>query len=134
MCARHESTLSLSRIAEPRVSDNKPHARNSDVNADSWRIDINRFEAIAFVGGREQSRCGIWLGGLSRTDGISVSYDGVGSDNSHGESMSVRDNVCSLLFRTDRHGSFRAEAKSRNSLTRGLPNTFRAFSSRDSGN
>ena len=73
-------------------------SRNKDVETDFRRIDANRFEAIAFVGGREQSRCGIWLGGLSQTDGISFSYDGVGSGNSYNESMSVRDDGYNLYL------------------------------------
>lgn len=79
-------------------SPNELHGRNTDVETDFRRIDANRFEAIAFVGGREQSRCGIWLGGLSRTDGISFSYDGVGSGNSYNESMSVRDDGYTLYL------------------------------------
>ncbi len=55
------------------------------METDFRRIDTNGFEAIAFVGGREQSRCGIWLGGLSRTKEIYFSYDGIGSRNSYNE-------------------------------------------------
>lgn len=77
---------------------NELQSRNTDVETDFRRIDANRFEAIAFVGGREQSRCGIWLGGLSRTDGISFSYDGVDSGNSYNESMSVRDDGYTLYL------------------------------------
>ena len=77
---------------------NELQSRNTDVETDFRRIDANRFEAIAFVGGREQSRCGIWLGGLSRTDGISFSYDGVGSGNSYNESMSVRNDGYNLYL------------------------------------
>jgi hypothetical protein len=73
-------------------------SRNTDVETDLRRIDAKSFEAIAFVGGRERSRCGVWLGGLSRTDGISFSYDGVGSGNSYNESMSVRDDGYSLYL------------------------------------
>jgi hypothetical protein len=77
---------------------NELQSRNTDVETDFRRIDANSFEAIAFVAGREQSRCGIWLGGLSRTDGISFSYDGVGSGNSYNESMSVRDDGYNLYL------------------------------------
>ena len=56
------------------------------METDYRRINANRFEAIAFVRGREQSRCGIWLGGLSRTDGLFFSHDGVGDGNSYNES------------------------------------------------
>lgn len=77
---------------------NELQSRNTDVETDFRRIDANSFEAIAFVAGREQSRCGIWLGGLSRTDGISFSYDGMGSGNSYNESMSVRDDGYNLYL------------------------------------
>jgi hypothetical protein len=77
---------------------NELQSRNKGVETDFRRIDANRFEAIAFMGGREQSRCGIWLGGLARTDGISFSYDGVGSGNSYNESMSVRDDGYNLYL------------------------------------
>ncbi len=73
-------------------------ARNSDVETDFRRIDANRFEAKAFVGGQEKSRCGIWLGGLFRTDGLYFSFNGVGDGNSYNESMSVRDDGHTLFF------------------------------------
>lgn len=73
-------------------------ARNSSVETDFRRIDANRFEARAFVGGREQSRCGIWLGGLSRSDGLFFSFDGVGNGNSYNESMSIRDDGYTLFL------------------------------------
>ena len=66
-------------------------ARNSEVETDFRRIDASRLEAIAFVSGREQSRCGIWLGGLKRADGLYFSFDGIGSGNSYNESMMVHD-------------------------------------------
>ena len=77
---------------------NELKARNTDVETDYRRINANRFEAIAFVRGREQSRCGIWLGGLSRTDGLFFSHDGVGDGNSYNESMSVRDDGYTLYL------------------------------------
>lgn len=73
-------------------------ARNSDVETALRRIDTNRFEAKAFVGGQEKSRCGIWLGGLFRTDGLYFSFNGVGDGNSYNESMSVRDDGYTLFF------------------------------------
>ncbi len=73
-------------------------ARNSAVETDFRRIDANRFEARAFVGGQEQSRCGIWLGGLSRSDGLFYSFDGVGNGNSYNESMSIRDDGYTLFL------------------------------------
>ena len=73
-------------------------ARNGTVETDFRRIDANRFEARAFVGGREQSRCGIWLGGLSKSDSLFFSYDGVGNGNSYNESMSIRDDGYTLFL------------------------------------
>ena len=73
-------------------------ARNSAVETDFRRIDANRFEARAFVGGQEQSRCGIWLGGLSRSDDLFYSFDGVGNGNSYNESMSIRDDGYTLIL------------------------------------
>lgn len=66
-------------------------ARNSEVEADFRQIDANRFEARTLVRGQEQSQCGIWLGSLSRTDGLYFSFDGVSNGNRYNESMSVGD-------------------------------------------
>jgi hypothetical protein len=66
-------------------------SRNGDVETDFRQIDANRFNAAAFVGAREQSHCGIWLSGQSRTDGVYFSYDGLGNGNGYNESVSVRD-------------------------------------------
>jgi hypothetical protein len=66
-------------------------SRNAEVEAVFRQKDGNSFDAIAFVRGREKSRCGIWLGGLSGASGISFSYDGVGNANSYNEYMSVFD-------------------------------------------
>ena len=73
-------------------------ARNSAVETDFRRIDANRFEVRAFVGGQEQSRCGIWLGGISKSNGLFFSYDGVGNGNSYNESMSIRDDGYTLFL------------------------------------
>lgn len=73
-------------------------ARNSEIETDFRQIDANRFEARAFVGGREQSRCGTWLGGLSRTDGFCFTFDGVGSGNRYNESMTVHDDGYTLFL------------------------------------
>ena len=73
-------------------------ARNSEVETDFRRIDANRLEARAFVRGREQTRCGIWLGGLSRSDGLYFSFDGLGSGNSYNESMMVHDDGYTLFL------------------------------------
>lgn len=73
--------------------------RNSGVETDYRRIDTNRFEARAFVDGQEKSRCGIWLGAFSRTDGLFFSFDGIGSGNSYNESMSVDDDGNALFLK-----------------------------------
>ena len=72
--------------------------RNREVETDFRRIDANRFEATVFVGGQEKSRCGIWLGGLFRADGLYFSFNGAGDGNSYNESMSVRDDGYTLFF------------------------------------
>ena len=40
-------------------------ARNPEVETSFKRIDAMRFDAVAYVNGEEQSRCGIWQGGGS---------------------------------------------------------------------
>ena len=61
-------------------------------------IDSSRFEARAFVGGKEQSKCGIWLGGLTSMNALLFSFQGVGNGNSYNESMSVRDDGYTLFL------------------------------------
>lgn len=73
--------------------------RNRGVETDYRRIDTNRFEARVSINGREKSRCGIWIGAFSRTDGLFFSFDGVGSGNSYNESMSVDDDGNALFLR-----------------------------------
>lgn len=73
-------------------------ARNSGVRTDFRSIDSSRFEARAFVGGQEQSRCGIWLGGLSGMNQLLFSFQGVGNGNSYNESMSVHDDGYTLFL------------------------------------
>lgn len=73
--------------------------RNSEVETSFKRIDANRFEAVAYVSGNEQSRCGIWQGGRSSfLDGIMFSYNGIGNGNGYNESMSVNDNGYTLFL------------------------------------
>ena len=73
-------------------------ARNEQVETDFRRIDANGFEARAFVGGREQSVCGIWLGGMVG-NGVYYSSTGLGNRNSFNESMSVSDDGYTLCLR-----------------------------------
>ena len=75
-------------------------ARNSDVETSFKRVDANRFEAAAYISGKERTRCGIWLGdGASITKGILFSYNGLGGGNSYNESMSVEDDGFSLFLK-----------------------------------
>ena len=74
-------------------------ARNPGVETSFKRIDANHFEAVAYVNGEEQSRCGIWQGnGSSMMDGLLFSYSGIGHGNSYNESMSVNDNGYTLFL------------------------------------
>jgi hypothetical protein len=74
-------------------------ARNPGVETSFKRIDVNHFEAVAYVNGEEQSRCGIWQGnGSSMMDGFLFSYSGIGHGNSYNESMSVNDNGYTLFL------------------------------------
>lgn len=76
-------------------------ARNPEVETNFKRIDANHFEAVAYVNGDEQSRCGIWMGGFSRNnDSLLFSHNGVGNGNSFNESMSVDDNGYTLFLKT----------------------------------
>ena len=72
--------------------------RNGFVETDFKRIDANAFEAIAFVGGQEQSRCGIWIGDSVWMGQLLFSFNGIGSRNSHNESMSVSDDGYTLFL------------------------------------
>ena len=74
-------------------------ARNPGVETSFKRIDANHFEAVTYVNGEEQSRCGIWLGdGSSIMEGILFSHSGIGHGNSYNESMSVGDNGYTLFL------------------------------------
>ena len=71
--------------------------RNEQVESDFRRIDANRFEARAFLGGEERSLCAIWLSGPSRTDSLFFSYGGVGNGGFN-ESMSVGNDGYTLFL------------------------------------
>ena len=79
-------------------STNELEKRNNSVETDFRRVDANRFEAKAFVGGKEQAVCGIWLGGVIG-GGIYYSSNGLGSGSSFNESMSVSDDGNTLSLR-----------------------------------
>ena len=72
-------------------------ARNDRVETDFRRIDANRFEARAFVGGEERTLCGIWLGGAHGADGLYFSFNGA-ADGGYNESMSVSDDGYALFL------------------------------------
>ena len=73
-------------------------ARNDRVETDFRRIDANRFEARAFVGGEERALCGIWLGGTHGADGLYFSFNGA-ADGSYNEWMSVSDDGYALFLK-----------------------------------
>ena len=79
-------------------SANELEKRSDRVETDFRRVDANRFEAKAFVAGKERAACGIWLGGMAG-DGIYYSSSGLGSGNSFNESMSVSDDGYTLSLR-----------------------------------
>ena len=62
------------------------------------QVDANRFEAVAYVDGREGSRRGIWvaLGGYRGAKGIFFSHTGIADGNSYNESLSVHDDGFTL--------------------------------------
>ena len=74
------------------------HERNDQVETDFRRIDANRFQARAFVGGQERAMCGIWLGDSFGTDGLYFSFNGVGDGSGYNESMSVSDDGYALFL------------------------------------
>lgn len=78
-------------------SANELEKRNDQVETDFRRVDANGFEARAFIGGREQSVCGIWLGGMM-SNGVHYSSSGLGNRNSYSESMSVSDDGYTLFL------------------------------------
>ena len=73
-------------------------ARNDRVETDFRRIDANRFQARAFVGGQERALCGIWLGGSFGTDALYFAFNGVGDGSGYNESMSVSDDGYTLFL------------------------------------
>lgn len=73
-------------------------ARNDRVDTDFRKLDANRFEARAFVGGEERARCGIWLGGTHGANGLYFSFNGVGYGG-YNESLSVSDDGYTLFLK-----------------------------------
>ncbi len=77
---------------------NELKSRNSHVETAFRRIDANRFDAVAYVAGREASRCGVWItfGGNWGSNGIFFSHAGISDGNSYNESLSVHDDGLTL--------------------------------------
>ena len=80
---------------------NELKSRNSHVETTFRQTDANRFEAVAYVAGREGSRCGVWiaLGGNWGGKGIFFSHAGISDGNSYNESLSVDDDGLTLHLR-----------------------------------
>lgn len=92
-------------------------ARNDHAEAAFRQVDANRFEATAYVAGREEGRCGIWIspGGSWGTKGIFFSHSGLGDGNSYNESMSVVDDGFALHL--EPHGLPHLGSRERSPLT-----------------
>ena len=90
-----ESFEHIARYFENSLSEIQ--ARNDRVETDFRRIDANRFEARAFVGGEERGLCGIWLGGAHGANGLYFSTSGA-ADGSYNEFMSVTDDGYALFL------------------------------------
>jgi hypothetical protein len=64
--------------------------RNAGIETTFRRIDTNHFTAVAYRGGKELTRCKIWLGDRRGfVGGIAYSTDLSPGDNSYNESLSV---------------------------------------------
>ena len=82
----------VSRYFENSLAELK--SRNPGVEAKFSRIDAEKFEAIVYVGGKEKSRCRIWLGGTwSRNQ---IFYSTVQFGDGYNESMSIADDGYTL--------------------------------------
>lgn len=65
--------------------------RNPEIEYQFRPRDSNAFEAVLYFGGRQASKCGIWLDAGALRNGIAYSYGGLGLGNSFNESLSVVD-------------------------------------------
>ena len=80
------------------------------------RVDTTSFEATAYVGGRERSRCGVWVRGgeaFSRNRELGYCTGGVGDRNSYNEMLHVEDDGTHLYLRPimGRYGLVGEQAK-----------------------
>lgn len=65
-------------------------SRYDEIETGFRRIDADRFEAVIYVNGAEQTRCGIWRAQEHRSGpGLRYSNSGVGNGNSYNESLSI---------------------------------------------
>ena len=73
-------------------------SRNDHVETRFHQADANRFEAVAYVNGCEEGRCGVWVafGGNLGAKGIFFSHTGITDGNSYNESLSVHDDGFTL--------------------------------------
>lgn len=92
-------------------------ARNEHAQTAFRQVDANRFEATAYVAGREEGRCGIWisLGGSWGMKGIFFSHNGLGDGNSYNDFMSVVDDGFTLHL--EPHGFAHFGSGERRALT-----------------
>lgn len=75
-------------------------ARNTDVESGFKRIDADRFEAVIYLNGKEQSRCGIWRAQEHFAGSeLRFSHGGVGSGNSFNESLSAENDGYMLFWK-----------------------------------
>ena len=92
-----ESFEYIARFFENSLSELE--VRNDQVETGFRRIDVNRFQARAFIGGQERALCGIWLGGNVGADELYFSLNGVGDGSGYNESMSVADDGFNLFLK-----------------------------------
>ena len=92
-------------------------ARNEHAQTAFRQVDANRFEATAYVAGREEGRCGIWIstGGSWGMKGIFFSHNGLGDGNSYNDFMSVVDD--GFILHLEPHGFAHFGSRERRALT-----------------
>ncbi len=74
--------------------------RNAEAETRFKRIDADRFEAVIYINGKEQSRCGIWIAQEHFAGaGLRFSHSGVGAGNSYNESLSVENDGYMLFWK-----------------------------------
>ena len=62
--------------------------------------DDTSFEAVVYVNGQEQSKCGVWLDDrFSRSCEIGFSDNGIGDKNGFNEQLSIEENGYELYLR-----------------------------------